>query len=74
MANDEVGCMPMDYLSRRRIAVPKHISIMAFDNGLESLRRGMSTYSFNNHALARSRLLRFLPIGILSSTVWQKHS
>jgi DNA-binding LacI/PurR family transcriptional regulator len=50
-ANDNVALECMDWLQRRRIAVPQQVSVIGFDNSLPAFHHGLSSYSFNESAV-----------------------
>ncbi len=51
-ANDKTALLAIDYLREHRIDVPGTISVAGFDDALESLDAGLTTYSFGIHRAA----------------------
>ena len=58
--NDMVALMAVDFLRTSGIHVPADISVMGFDNLLESHNRRLSSYSFNPEAAIRRLLATVL--------------
>jgi DNA-binding LacI/PurR family transcriptional regulator len=53
-ANDYIALNCIDYLKKRKIAVPGDISIIGFDDIFESINYQLTTYNFNSYALIHS--------------------
>jgi DNA-binding LacI/PurR family transcriptional regulator len=47
LANDAVAVMARDYLSRRRIRVPRDISLIGFDDSVDAMKYRITSYNFN---------------------------
>jgi len=52
LANDMVGRMALRYCARKGIAVPGRVAIIGFDDDIESSEAGLTSYNFNNSAIA----------------------
>jgi DNA-binding LacI/PurR family transcriptional regulator len=63
-ANDMAALMALSFLKSRTIAVPGRISVVGFDNSLESMKAGLTTYDFNRSA-AFYAALRYVISGTL---------
>jgi DNA-binding LacI/PurR family transcriptional regulator len=58
--NDIVGIIALDVLEQEHVAVPAPISVVAFDDTLHSLTRGLTSYNFNVPGLIASMLSHIL--------------
>jgi DNA-binding LacI/PurR family transcriptional regulator len=56
LANDLIAGMALDFLNERNIRVPRTVSVLGFDNTFDALKRGISSYDFNAHAVADAML------------------
>jgi DNA-binding LacI/PurR family transcriptional regulator/DNA-binding transcriptional regulator YhcF (GntR family) len=54
--NDTVGIAALAFLRRQGIAVPVELSVVGFDDSLESYEAKLTSYNFNTQAAARSLL------------------
>ncbi|MBD3322427.1 MAG: GntR family transcriptional regulator [Chitinivibrionales bacterium] len=55
-ANDWIAMFALDYLRKKRIAVPDEISLLSFDDSVIALRERITSYSFNIQALVNEML------------------
>lgn len=55
-ANDAAAIAALGFLERKRIAVPRDISVIGFDNGYDAFRWNLSSYSFNVAAHAHAMI------------------
>jgi DNA-binding GntR family transcriptional regulator len=46
-ATDGIGFAALSYLQNKKVSLPKQLSLVAFDNSLQSTARGLSTYDFD---------------------------
>lgn len=56
MANDAAAHAALRYCGRNGIAVPRWISLVGFDNAIESIQQRLTSYSFNFEAAAMAML------------------
>jgi len=52
VANDLTARMAVDYCRRKNIVIPQQISIIGFDDEIESCEQGLTSYNFNFDAAA----------------------
>jgi DNA-binding LacI/PurR family transcriptional regulator len=58
--NDEIALLALDFLQSHRVPVPRHISVVGFDDTLEGFGRGLTSYSFNVEGIVSQTLEHFL--------------
>jgi DNA-binding GntR family transcriptional regulator/DNA-binding LacI/PurR family transcriptional regulator len=54
--DDRIALFALDYLNYFKIPVPEKISLIGLDDTLEGLRRNLSSYNFNVHAVVNAML------------------
>jgi DNA-binding LacI/PurR family transcriptional regulator len=59
MANDFAATIAVDYLKERNIRIPDDISVISFDNTLDSMEYQLTSYDFNNHGII-TMILRYI--------------
>lgn len=57
---DQVAVAALDFLRTRKVAVPRHISVMGFDDGALARTHGITTFNFNGNALLHRGFLHLL--------------
>jgi DNA-binding LacI/PurR family transcriptional regulator/DNA-binding GntR family transcriptional regulator len=62
--NDNAALMGLRYLDGRSVAVPARLSVAGFDDAAESVRRRLTSYSFNLPALIAAMLRHVLSPGV----------
>ncbi len=55
-ANDDVGVTALEYLREHNRKVPEDMSVVGFDDSMEAFTSKLTSYNFNNAALARAML------------------
>ncbi len=65
-ANDTVALECLDYLTRRKVAVPGELSVCGFDDTTEGLGHGLTTWNFNRHGAVSAI------VGYLLGPLWQR--
>lgn len=60
LANDAIGCLAMDWLQARGVAVPAKISIAGFDDTVDALRHDLTSYRFSTSSMAREMIQQIL--------------
>jgi DNA-binding transcriptional regulator YhcF (GntR family)/DNA-binding LacI/PurR family transcriptional regulator len=59
MANDFAATIAIDYLKEKNIRIPEDLSIISFDNTLDSMEYHLTSYDFNNQGII-SMMLRYI--------------
>lgn len=59
MANDIQAIVALDFLARMNIRVPGDLSVVSFDNTIDAMERGLTSYDFNPRAIVY-RMLSFI--------------
>jgi len=59
-ATDAIALEALGYLRAQRVAVPDTVSVVGFDNTIETAFRGLTSYDFNGPALVRAMVDRLL--------------
>lgn len=54
--NDELALMAMRFLQRRRVPVPRRISVVGFDDSVDAFGAGLASYNFNANGVVRAML------------------
>jgi DNA-binding LacI/PurR family transcriptional regulator len=54
--NDDLALECLDFLKSRHVEVPGEVSVMGFDDSMEGLVRGLTSYSFNCTAVVHALL------------------
>lgn len=71
---DSVAFLALDFLAARAVDVPRRVSVVGFDDTIESFDRGLTSYSFNapacavavlDHILSPESLRRLYPPGLI---------
>ena len=60
-ASDVIGLLALDFLRRRKVAVPADVSVVGFDNTGESFVAGLSSYNFNVPGVVQAMMQHLLP-------------
>ncbi|MBD3419651.1 MAG: GntR family transcriptional regulator [Chitinivibrionales bacterium] len=55
-ANDDVARQACTWLRRKRVAIPRELSVTGFDDTREAMQEGLTSYNFNVRALAHAVL------------------
>ncbi|MBD3418482.1 MAG: hypothetical protein GF398_00035 [Chitinivibrionales bacterium] len=55
-ANVQTAIAALDFLKKKRIAVPGSISVIGFDDSVESLQHNLTSFNFNMRACAHCAL------------------
>ncbi len=53
-AFDGIGIQALDFLKTHNIPVPRRVSVIAFDDSVEALSRGLTSYNFNVEGYAHA--------------------
>ena len=56
VANDLLAFMALEHVRQRGINIPGRISVLSFDDTLDALRAGLTSYNFNLHSAAHAML------------------
>jgi DNA-binding FadR family transcriptional regulator len=59
-ANDNMAVHCLDFLARKGVGVPTDMSVAGFDDSLEALFHGLTSYNFNEQGVIRAMLARVL--------------
>jgi DNA-binding transcriptional regulator YhcF (GntR family) len=59
-ASDEVAIPALRFLDRRHKSVPSEISVIGFDDSVDALHRGLTSYNFNGVGAVRAMLRHVL--------------
>ncbi|MBD3347466.1 MAG: GntR family transcriptional regulator [Chitinivibrionales bacterium] len=58
-ANDEIALAALHYCEEKGIEVPGQVSVVGFDDRYDSVKRGLTSYNFNDAAIFHS-MIRYL--------------
>jgi DNA-binding GntR family transcriptional regulator len=58
--SDIVALVALDYLGRRGVKVPQEISVIGFDDGIDAIASGLTSYNFNTPAIVDRALEHIL--------------
>ncbi|MBD3242154.1 MAG: GntR family transcriptional regulator [Chitinivibrionales bacterium] len=58
--SDELGLRALEFLRERRVAVPRRLSVVGFDDTLAALSAGLTSYNFNVPAVVNAMLEHIL--------------
>jgi DNA-binding LacI/PurR family transcriptional regulator len=60
VCNDTIALLALDFLSRRKIAVPQQLSVVSFDDAFGALRHGLASYNHNLAEVAHAAVSAIL--------------